>query len=59
VLRGKALMAGTSPAMTTWRLGRPARTAFAGHVGILETHRPTEVAKFPRLIVIGFRPNLV
>ncbi|MEY9879336.1 hypothetical protein ABIA43_000870 [Bradyrhizobium sp. USDA 328] len=47
------------PAMTTWRLGRPACTAFAGHDSIRETHGPAKVAKIPCLIVIGFSPNLV
>jgi hypothetical protein len=33
--------------------------AFVGHDSIRETHGPAKVAKFPCLIVIGFRLNPV
>jgi hypothetical protein len=62
--RGKAWMAGASPAMTMWQLEclkRPyvisARSP--GHDGILQTHGPTKDAISPCLIVIGFHPNPV
>ncbi len=40
-------------------VSRPRDINLAGHVGILQTHGPTKVAAFLRLIVIGFRPNPV